>query len=184
MQVRPAGHAVVAQSGAQYWSPANWAQSEPAAQSEFWRHRGHAAAAPPTPAVVLVLVLPPALVPVLLLVVVLPPVLVPVPMFVLPPALVPERPPVPSPAPTPSGLPLLLVPQAAKPTAAAVAIQRARKFFIAMTFTECLISSSVPSKPQSTEEAALRLTTLGVDTPLSEWPEAWVFCPDSPDGSS
>ena len=50
MQVRPSGQALVEQSGAQYWSPANCAQSEPEAQFEFWRHGGHAAAAPPSPA--------------------------------------------------------------------------------------------------------------------------------------
>ena len=129
MHVRSAGHAVAAQSGAQYSSPANCAQSEPAAQSEFWRHGGHAAVAPPTP-VVLVLVVPAALATVLVLVLVLPPALVPAPMFVLPPALVPDPAPVPSPAPTPNGLPVLLFPHAAKPTAAALAIQMARRFFI------------------------------------------------------
>jgi hypothetical protein len=49
MHVRPVGHALVEQSGAQYWSPANCAQSQPEAQFEFWRHGGHAAAAPPRP---------------------------------------------------------------------------------------------------------------------------------------
>jgi hypothetical protein len=38
MHVWSASHGVEAQSEAQYWSPANCAQSEPATQSEFFKH--------------------------------------------------------------------------------------------------------------------------------------------------
>ena len=49
VQVRPDPHAVCAQLGAQYWSPPNWPQKEPVAQSESCRQGGQAAAAPPAP---------------------------------------------------------------------------------------------------------------------------------------
>jgi hypothetical protein len=49
VHVRPCGHDAAEQSGAQYWSPANCAHLDPAAQSAVWRQGAQAAGAAPVP---------------------------------------------------------------------------------------------------------------------------------------